>query len=271
MSKILREEAVLRAVIRGMLNEAPYRQSPVVRLGTVQSPGLSVKQILTAGGFLALSKAYTWLSNICDGKHEKFPIIKSEPKAEELKRAKATGQNLSSYEALFASYQDTIAARGTGKKTSGSPGNIEVNDSDLAAAQALYDATLKAAAAWPSGSDIAGLSDNDVNAVHGALMSVLLLYTGCNEAVLQAKFGQKGNVADIKQKFPLKTRQVYIQFIGDVTDNTHSSFQDGIEKQRQDLRGTYAATGDQASIDKVCNASLAVDNRSYKYAIDRIK
>jgi hypothetical protein len=268
VSRALREEVVLRSVIRDILREAPYRGSSPVRLGAVQSPGMSVKQIISAVGFTAMSSAYTWMTDFCSGKHDNFPIIKSSAAAEALVRAKSVGDSLSKHNALFNNYKDTIASKGSSRV-----GNvvtsllIAVSDSDLAASQALYDATSTTASVWQSGvKDITGLPNENKTKVRDLLVRVLLLYTNCDESIIAQKIGTKD---EFLTKFPFKTREQYLKFMQDVTSNTHSTFQDGVDKQRQKLRSMYA--GDIAVIDKACNDSMTTDKKYYDYAFKKIK
>ena len=273
MSKILREEATLRAVIRGMLHEAPYRQSPVVRLGAVQSPGLSVKQILVAGGFLALSKAYAWLSNMCDGKHENFPIIESAKAQDRLVAAKQQPtQTLVTHDGIFKDYKDRLASDQTSPVGPVLLGQgvvkIEARHSDYAQAQGLYNDTQTAGAAWPvTVTNYGNLSDPNKQKVHDLVVKVLHRYTGCDSVSIQAKIG---TVAEA-DKFPFKARTEYIDFMKDVTSNTHQSFQDGVENQRQKIRGKYSDPTSTSTIDTFIQDRKTSEDREYKGAFRLIK
>ncbi len=275
MSRALREEVVLRSVIRDILREAPYRGSSPVRLGAVQSPGMSVKQIISAVGFTAMSSAYTWMADFCTGKNETYPIKQSGVAQERLIKAKKNASDtLENQGAAYSDYRDSLAqdnTRPAGQVATSAGGLITAASSDLANAQGLYGLVRLAATKWPQNSAPLINDVNDVSgkpAIYGHVADVLERYTNCERSVVEQKLGAKDKMA---AEFPLKTRDEYIQFMKNITENTHVTFQDGVEKQRQKIRSYYNTAPDVAKIDKFCNDTKKLEESIYKAAFATIK
>jgi hypothetical protein len=232
-----------------------------------------VKQILVAGGFLALSKAYAWLSNICEGKHENFPIIESAKAQDRLVASKKNpADTLKTYDSIFRDYKDRLASDQTNPVgpvlVDANVSKIEARHSDYAQAQGLYNDTQTAGTLWPSNvSNYGSIGAGKKRGVYDLVVRVLVRYTGCNTGAVEAKIGK----FDEDDKFPFKARTEYIDFMKDVTSNTHQSFQDGVENQRQKIRGKYSDTKSTSDIDTFIQNRKTNEDKEYKGAFKLIK
>jgi hypothetical protein len=145
---------------------------------------------------------------------------------------------------------------------------IEARHSDYAQAQGLYNDTQTAGTLWPSNvSNYGSLGETKKQGVYDLVLKVLQRYTGCNDVAIKAKIGTAAEV----DKFPFKARTEYIDFMKDVTSNTHQSFQDGVENQRQKIRGKYSDTKSTSDIDTFIQNRKTNEDKEYKGAFKLIK
>ena len=253
---------LLRSLIREMVNEAPYREAPSVQLQQIRSPGLSVNVLAGAIGFSALAAGYSWLSNICSQAHTKFPIIQSDDKKDVLKAQVRSSPNLDdSTNTAWMDYKRSISL----------DKNIPIEVSDLSAAIRLYDLVYttmtggKNTPSWPKGTESwTGLRWDQRKKIRKELYDILILYTGTSCASnVNERLGPENDDAQLRQKFPLLTRTVYLQFLKDLMTNTRDTFKTGVEDQRRELTSVYSSGNNPKAIAGVCDASISRNQERY--------
>lgn len=260
---------LLRSLIREMVNEAPYREAPSVQLQQIRSPGLNVGVLAGAIGFSALAAGYSWLSNICSQAHTKFPIIQSDDKKDALKTQVRTSPDLTDRNVAWSDYKRSI-----------SPDNNVVKEvSDLIAAIHLYNlvyATMTNGAnnpSWPNRTESwTNLSFEQRKKIRNELYNILILYTGTSCATnVNDRLGPESDDAQLRQKFPLLTRTVYVQFLKDLMTNTRDTFKTGVEDQRRELTSVYSSGSNPKEIALVCDASIKKNQERYNAVLGYVK
>jgi len=200
---------LLRALIREMVTEAPYRSSQRVTLGGVRFDGTpNIRATLIAGGIVGLINLYDWAAGLCtvSADNNTFPI--------KLSKAAAAAVELSASNAFNTNYSLYL------KTISRASSSVHATTSDLANLELFYGKFSGAATAWPMGVGTAiGLSDGVKNkAVLEKLKGILGIYTGCGAAMKL-------------DEIPMETRDEYIKFLNDIGDMASSTFKTGLEEQ----------------------------------------
>lgn len=261
---------LLRSLIREMVSEAPYREAPSVQLQQIRSPGLSINVLAGAIGFTALAAGYAWMSNICSQSHTKFPIIQSDDKKDVLKaQVRSSPTLVDPTNAAWQEYKTSISS-GT---------NIPKEVSDLQAAIGLYNLVYTTMTggtntpSWPKGTESwTGLSEDQRKKIRNELYDILILYTGTSCASnVNDRLGPADDDAELKQKFPLLTRSVYLQFLKDLMTNTRDTFKTGVEDQRRELTSVYSTAPNPQTIKVVCEKSIKTNEERYTAALRFVK
>jgi len=225
---------LLRALIREMVTEAPYRSSQRVTLGGVRFDGTpNIRATLMAGGIVGLINLYDWAADLCtvSADNNTFPIKLSKTAAAEVELSDPAG-----FPAKQDLYLATIRQAGDGDTTS--------ETSDLANLEDFYAAFDGAAGAWPKGVNKEGLGpggSGSAAAVLAKLKGILGIYTGCG--------------TDMKlDAIPMETRDEYIKFLNDIGSMASSTFKTGLEAQM--IRMTHAAQPNSAALKAKVDASI---------------
>lgn len=268
---------LLRSLIREMVNEAPYRASPVVTLRSVQGTGISLGAAALATGIGAIASAYTWLNERCDGQHSNFPIrLSNKAKDALIDTGKRTASlKLDQHVALWRAYQDTIAEGGVASKAD-STITINTTNSDRAANYELYGLATKPLGSWTKPK--ATWDDIDPTArreVVQKMVALMTLYTGCDAAFIHGLLGNvvndaKGD-ADRRAKFPFKSRDSLKQFLIDLVNDANGSFKNSVIDQRNQLLVIFNSQNDKALITKICDAAYTGDVRDKNSFIKQIQ
>lgn len=271
---------LLRSLIREMVNEAPYRSSPVVTLRPVQGTGISLGAAALATGIGAISSAYTWLSERCTGQHSNFPIRLSGKAKDKLDESgRRSGNNLVKQSTLWNAYQDTIAEDGVSSKADSSV-IINSTNSDRAANYELYGLAAAVLPAWsPPGSAWPDLGQQQRLAVVNKMVPLMVLYTGCGADHIQGLIGNTAtdttgsNVNDLSRldKFPFASRNDLKQFLIDLLNDSNGSFRNGVIEQRNQLQLLFSAPKDKDAIAKICDAAIEGDESAKNSFLRQIK
>lgn len=257
---------LLRSLIREMVNEAPYRASPVVTLRPVQGTGISLGAAALATGIGAMASAYTWLNERCTGQHSNFPIrLSNKAKDALIDAGKKTGFQLQMQASQWNDYKDTIAEWAT-KSAKNSANNITPDTSDRAANYHLYSLATKPLDEWsPRSADWEGLGQTQRLKVVEKMVALMTLYTGCQAAFIH---GLLGNVADDAPgdadrlaKFPFKSRDSLKQFLIDLVNDANGSFKNSVIDQRNQLLLTFNSEKDKPQITQICDAAIKGDEQ----------
>lgn len=231
---------MLRALIREMVTEAPYRSSQRVTLGGVQFDGTpNIRATLIAGGIVGLINLYDWAKDLCavTDENNNFPIKLSKPAA-----AAVESSALDAFSTNYDLYLKTISRAGS---------SVDTTTSDLANLELFYGKFSGSAAAWPSAvSTASGLTDGVKNTdVLTKLKGILGIYTGCGDQVkLEA--------------IPMETRDEYIKFLNDIGDMASSTFKAGLEEQIIRM-ATAAATANVNDLNAKVTASITYSGKKW--------
>lgn len=267
---------LLRSLIREMVNEAPYRASPVVTLRPVQGTGISLGAAALATGIGAMASAYTWLNERCTGQHSNFPIrLSNKAKDALIDAGKRSGLKLGKEDALWKAYQDTIAEDST-RSITNSTVRIDTTNSDRAANYELYGLATKPLSSWArtisSWGDIGPAARL---AVVQKMVPLMELYTGCGASFIHGLLGNVVNDAagdaDRLDKFPFKSRDSLKQFLIDLVNDASGSFKTSVIDQRNQLLLLFNSPNDKTQITKICDAAFTGDERAKNRFISAIK
>jgi hypothetical protein len=261
MRRALSEQAVLRAVIREIISEAPYQSSQRVQIQPVRFKAPSVKGLLIATGVAGLVGLYDWMADAfnCGQDNKRFPLVDTPKLFDEAMKAQAwRGDIESQYRTQF---NPNAAAAADGKPAA-----------DITRAFSLYSSVVDAGGAvqaWPtSASQYAGLTPEAKKVVAGALLKTLSIYSNCPEAALQLKlYGAVDNYD--KPPSELQTRAGYIKLLRDVVDNTHSTWVEGITEQRNALSVRFG--GETTTVLTAFDNALKTEDRKYRDTVSKIK
>ena len=207
---------LLRALIREMVTEAPYRSSQRVVLGGVQFDGTpDIKGMLIAGGVVGLIKLYDWADGLCvpDAENSDFPIKYSKAAA-----AKVAGARAEFPSAEWQAYKTAIQVI--------PPSAPAV--SDTAKLMTFYGDLRDAATTWAAGQDnYATLSAVVQTAVFESLKKILTSYTGCPTVTLN--------------EMPMKSRKEYIEFLKNIGGLAQNTFETNLTAQRDEMTSAFPA------------------------------
>ena len=244
---------LLRALIREMVTEAPYRSSQRVNLSPVRFDGTpSIRGMLMAGGIVGLIKLYDWAEAAFDcgtGRNENFPIIKLPKTLEDaLKSPTWAGTTEVSYAAQFNA--DAVPPAG----------------GDLARVLSFYSSIVDRGAidAWPdTTNEYVGLADEVADSVANQICKTLSIYSGCPHTALKTKlFGAAGPPVEFK------TRKGYLKILADFADSAHSAWETELARQQPELVTHFAA--DPTAISAI-NAAFTAAKRVEVTKYDAVK
>lgn len=265
MRRALSEQAVLRAVIREIISEAPYQSSQRVQIQPVRFKAPSVKGLLIATGVAGLVGLYDWMATafVCEQDNKRFPLVDTPKLFEEAKKA--------------GDWSGNIATQYTAQFNLNTPDAANKPAADIARAFSLYASVVEAGGAvqaWPANpAQYAGLSPDAKKAVAGALLKTLSIYSNCPVDVLGLKLYGTGYTADPqnldKPPVELQTRAGYIKLLRDVVDNTHSTWVEGITEQRDALSIRFG--GESAAVLDAFNKALKTEDAQYKRIVAQIR
>jgi len=262
--RALTEQAVLRAVIREIISEAPYQSSQRVQLGQVRFKGPSLKGLLIATGVVGLIGLYDWMEDAfnCGQDNKRFPLVDTPKLFDEAKRAGTwSGATQDAYKTQF----DLNTPDADGKPAA-----------DITRAFELYSSVVDAGgavAAWPSSTkEYAGLTaDGAKKKVADALVKTLSIYSNCPEDILRVKlYGADYATTDYaKPPVELQTRDGYIKLLRDVVDNTHDTWVEGITEQRDAFSIRFGSESKTVKDD--FDRALKTEDAQYKQVVPKIK
>ena len=261
MRRALSEQAVLRAVIREIISEAPYQSSQRVQIQPVRFKAPSVKGLLIATGAAGLVGLYDWMADAfnCGQDNKRFPLVDTPKLFDEAMKAQA-------WNGAIANQYGTQFNPNAPSATDGKPA------ADITRAFSLYSSVVDAGGAvqaWPTSlTEYAGLSTESKKAVAGALLKTLSIYSNCPEAALQLKlYGTVDNYE--KPPVELQTRAGYIKLLRDVVDNTHSTWVEGITEQRNALSVRFSS--ETAVVLAAFDNALKTEEKKYRDTVAKIK
>jgi hypothetical protein len=251
VKRAIADHTALRAVIRGILREAPYQSSQRVVLQPVRFNGPSIRPFLTAAGAAGLMGLYSWMQGAfaCSDGYSNYPLVDTPTIYEDALSAQAwQGDIATRYNAQF----DPNAI------TDGAP------TSDLSRALGIYTAVDTAAKTWPAGTgEWAGMTQSQ-GSVKAQTLAVLSMYSNCAVSILDPLiFKESGPPQE------LKTRDSYIKMLKDIVENVHRTWTDGMAEQGGTLSTRFQS--ESAVVKKAFSDATKVEQSSYTNVIAAIK